>query len=124
MRNGLLPLPDYSSRSFCPLFEAMTEPTESTPLISNTKAYEAGCLACACLDKSSATPAPTKEKRIIVPSKVEPKTLLANERTFLHWLSVSVLLGMLALTVLRLPTSQGVTQCCAQAHVSASVQCR
>eukprot|EP00906_Rhabdomonas_costata_P008585 RCo012216 len=84
----------------------MSAPTERTPLISN-KTYDAGCLACACLDKREAAAAPQKEKRIIVPSKMEPKTLLANERTFLHWLSVSVLLGMLALTVLRIPTSQG-----------------
>ena len=36
-----------------------------------------------------------------VPVKVEPKTYLANERTFLHWLSISSLVGMMALAILR-----------------------
>eukprot|EP00667_Euglena_gracilis_P003061 EG_transcript_3072 len=35
--------------------------------------------------------------------RVEPKTYLANERTFLHWLSISSLVAMMALAILRRP---------------------
>ena len=59
--------------------------TEETPLLNN----EVGCLGCCA------------SARVPVAGKVEPKTHMANERTFLHWLSVSVLLGMMALTILK-----------------------
>lgn len=41
------------------------------------------------------------DKRICVPQKIDPKTFFANERTFLKWLSISVLVGMMSLTLLN-----------------------
>ena len=41
------------------------------------------------------------EKRICVPQKIDPKTFFANERTFLKWLSMSVMLGLMAVTLLN-----------------------
>jgi SPX domain protein involved in polyphosphate accumulation/uncharacterized membrane protein YidH (DUF202 family) len=35
--------------------------------------------------------------------RIEPKTYLANERTFLHWLSIASLVAMMALAILRRP---------------------
>ncbi|ORC86274.1 vacuolar transporter chaperone [Trypanosoma theileri] len=41
------------------------------------------------------------DKRICVPQKIDPKTFFANERTFLKWLSISVMVGMMSLTLLN-----------------------
>ena len=35
--------------------------------------------------------------------RVEPKTYFANERTLLHWLSISSLTGMMSLALIRTP---------------------
>ena len=40
------------------------------------------------------------DKRICVPQKIDPKTFFANERTFLKWLSISVLIGLMSITLL------------------------
>lgn len=40
------------------------------------------------------------DKRICVPQKIDPKTFFANERTFLKWLSISVMIGLMSLTLL------------------------
>nr|CCC49055.1 putative vacuolar transporter chaperone [Trypanosoma vivax Y486] len=41
------------------------------------------------------------DKKICVPQKIDPKTFFANERTFLKWLSISVLIGIMSLTLLN-----------------------
>nr|CCD12791.1 unnamed protein product [Trypanosoma congolense IL3000] len=41
------------------------------------------------------------DKRICVPQKIDPKTFFANERTFLKWMSISVMIGMMSLTLLN-----------------------
>lgn len=41
------------------------------------------------------------DKFICVPQKIDPKTFFANERTFLKWLSISVMVGMMSLTLLN-----------------------
>lgn len=46
------------------------------------------------------------EKRINVPQKIDPKTFFANERTFLKWLSISVMVGLMSLTLLNFGDSQ------------------
>lgn len=40
-------------------------------------------------------------KRICVPQKIDPKTFFANERTFLKWLTISVMLGLMSVTLLN-----------------------
>ncbi|CAD2219345.1 vacuolar transporter chaperone [Angomonas deanei] len=42
-----------------------------------------------------------EDKRICVPQKIDPKTFFANERTFLKWLSISVMVGLMSLTLLN-----------------------
>lgn len=42
-----------------------------------------------------------KDKKICVPQKIDPKTFFANERTFLKWLSISVMVGLMSLTLLN-----------------------
>ncbi|TKA57225.1 hypothetical protein B0A53_01181 [Rhodotorula sp. CCFEE 5036] len=42
-----------------------------------------------------------RDKRIALPVRVEPKVFFANERTFLSWLSFSVVLGGLAVGLLN-----------------------
>eukprot|EP00992_Anisonema_acinus_P007741 TRINITY_DN3696_c0_g1_i1.p1 TRINITY_DN3696_c0_g1~~TRINITY_DN3696_c0_g1_i1.p1 ORF type:complete len:153 (+),score=22.78 TRINITY_DN3696_c0_g1_i1:57-515(+) len=72
--------------------------TETTGLLRNrVSRQETGCMACIySMVKDD------EDKAVRVPPKMEPKVHLANERTFLHWLSVAVLIGMLALTLLRM----------------------
>ncbi|CAB5182916.1 unnamed protein product [Rhizophagus irregularis] len=41
------------------------------------------------------------QKRIALPTRVEPKVFFANERTFLSWLQFTVVLGGLALGLLN-----------------------
>jgi len=41
------------------------------------------------------------DRRLCVPQKIDPKTFFANERTFLKWLSISVLIGMMSVTLLN-----------------------
>uniref|UniRef100_A0A1D1Y4G1 Vacuolar transporter chaperone 1 n=1 Tax=Anthurium amnicola TaxID=1678845 RepID=A0A1D1Y4G1_9ARAE len=41
------------------------------------------------------------QKRIALPTRVEPKVYFANERTFLSWLQFTVVLGGLALGLLN-----------------------
>lgn len=50
------------------------------------------------MDKASTDP---NEKRICVPQKIDPKTFFANERTFLKWLTMSVMLGLMAVSLLN-----------------------
>ena len=45
---------------------------------------------------------PRRSPRAIVRTRIEPKTFFANERTFLQWLNISVLVMFLALSLLRL----------------------
>lgn len=40
-------------------------------------------------------------KQIALPTRVEPKVLFANERTFLSWLNFTVILGALAIGMLN-----------------------
>ncbi|KAH8685639.1 hypothetical protein BGZ60DRAFT_395698 [Tricladium varicosporioides] len=40
-------------------------------------------------------------KRIALPTRVEPKVFFANERTFLSWLSLGVVIGALAIGMLN-----------------------
>ena len=47
----------------------------------------------------------TPDKKICVPQKIDPKTFFANERTFLKWLSISVLIGLMSLTLLNFSDS-------------------
>lgn len=42
-----------------------------------------------------------KGKRICVPVRVEPKVYFANERTFLSWIEIGILLGAMAATLLN-----------------------
>lgn len=48
-----------------------------------------------------ATLEPTKDKRIALPMRIEPKVYFANERTFLSWLHFTVVLGGLAIGLLN-----------------------
>eukprot|EP00667_Euglena_gracilis_P024479 EG_transcript_28217 len=66
---------------------------------------EAECLACFCCYEPPPPPKGTEDKRIVRPSIVEPKTHFANERTFLHWLSCTVLLSTMGLRVLKSETA-------------------
>jgi len=43
----------------------------------------------------------TPGKRIALPTRVEPKVFFANERTFLSWLSIGVVIGALAIGMLN-----------------------
>jgi len=43
----------------------------------------------------------SKNKRIAIPVRVEPKVFFANERTFLSWLNFSIVLGSLSLGLLN-----------------------
>jgi SPX domain protein involved in polyphosphate accumulation/uncharacterized membrane protein YidH (DUF202 family) len=49
---------------------------------------------------SSGTPVSRKRSASLVRTRVEPKTFFANERTFLQWINVSVLVMFLALSLL------------------------
>ncbi|KAI8137995.1 vacuolar transporter chaperone 1 [Fennellomyces sp. T-0311] len=44
---------------------------------------------------------PSRNKRIAVPVRVEPKVYFANERTFLSWLNFTVVLGGFAVAMLN-----------------------
>ncbi|MCJ1375252.1 vacuolar transporter chaperone [Loxospora ochrophaea] len=46
-------------------------------------------------------------KRILLPTRVEPKVFFANERTFLSWLNFTVILGGLAIGLLNFGDSVG-----------------
>ncbi|KAJ2159706.1 GTPase regulator Nrf1 [Coemansia sp. RSA 552] len=46
-------------------------------------------------------PPTSRNKRIAVPVRVEPKVFFANERTFLSWLNFAIVLGSLALGLLN-----------------------
>jgi len=48
---------------------------------------------------------PGAEKRVIIPIRGEPRTYLANERTFLKWLRVSIVLSLIGVAILQ--TLQG-----------------
>ncbi|KAL2041071.1 hypothetical protein N7G274_006015 [Stereocaulon virgatum] len=43
----------------------------------------------------------TPNKRIALPTRVEPKVFFANERTFLSWLNFTVILGGLSIGLLN-----------------------
>lgn len=43
----------------------------------------------------------TLNKKIAIPSRVEPKVFFANERTFLSWLNFTVILGSLGIGLLN-----------------------
>jgi uncharacterized membrane protein YidH (DUF202 family) len=49
----------------------------------------------------SVRPKTSEDKRICVPQKVDPKTFFANERTFLKWLNISTMLGLMGITLLN-----------------------
>ena len=46
-------------------------------------------------------------KRIALPSRVEPKVFFANERTFLSWLNFTVILGSLGVGLLNFGDAVG-----------------
>ncbi|RCK59408.1 Vacuolar transporter chaperone 4 [Candida viswanathii] len=50
-----------------------------------------------------------KGKTICVPIRIEPKVYFANERTFLSWLSMGVLLGAVATTLLNYGSKSALT---------------
>ena len=50
-----------------------------------------------------------KGKSICVPIRIEPKVYLANERTFLSWLSVSILIGGVATALLNYGSNSTLT---------------
>ncbi|RIA88956.1 putative VTC1-protein controls Sec18p/NSF-dependent priming of snares and [Glomus cerebriforme] len=49
----------------------------------------------------STQPLLQQQKRIALPTRVEPKVFFANERTFLSWLHFTVVLGGLAIALLN-----------------------
>ena len=51
--------------------------------------------------KRSGKKATNEDKRICVPQKVDPKTFFANERTFLKWLNISTMVGLMGITLLN-----------------------
>jgi uncharacterized membrane protein YidH (DUF202 family) len=58
-------------------------------------------------NQRSAKPAAAYKKPIAIPVRVEPKVFFANERTFLHWTKVSVMISTLGLALLHAPPSAG-----------------
>ncbi|KAI5955220.1 VTC4 [Candida jiufengensis] len=50
-----------------------------------------------------------KGKTICVPIRIEPKVYFANERTFLSWISIGMLLGFTATTLLNYGTNSALT---------------
>ena len=54
----------------------------------------------------------TGRSKALVRTRVEPKTFFANERTFLQWLNISVLVMFLALSLLRYVVSISVIYLC------------
>ncbi|KAL6451823.1 VTC4 Vacuolar transporter chaperone 4 [Candida maltosa Xu316] len=50
-----------------------------------------------------------KGKSICVPIRIEPKVYFANERTFLSWLSIGMLLGAVATTLLNYGSNSALT---------------
>ena len=48
-----------------------------------------------------------KNKKKFVPTKIEPKTFFANERTFMNWISTSVLIQTMAFLLLNLGNKIG-----------------
>ena len=50
---------------------------------------------------AGATGGPSARAAALVRTRVEPKTFFANERTFLSWLQISVLVMMIAFALLR-----------------------
>lgn len=48
----------------------------------------------------------TRAKPRLVPIKIEPKTFFANERTFIHWMTASVLLITLAMALLTVQNDE------------------
>eukprot|EP01012_Entosiphon_sulcatum_P066619 TRINITY_DN95948_c0_g1_i1.p1 TRINITY_DN95948_c0_g1~~TRINITY_DN95948_c0_g1_i1.p1 ORF type:complete len:164 (+),score=15.55 TRINITY_DN95948_c0_g1_i1:22-513(+) len=56
-----------------------------------------GCAACVSKLYGTFQPDPQPPRT----AWAEPQNFFANERTFLHWLSSSVILGMLSLSILR-----------------------
>ncbi len=64
------------------------------------------------------TPAPSSGRALsIVRTRVEPKTFFANERTFLQWLQISVLVMLIAMGLLTgslVGTSGGGSMSCDQ----------
>lgn len=48
----------------------------------------------------------TRMKPRLVPIKIEPKTFFANERTFIHWMTASVLLITLAMALLTVQNDE------------------
>lgn len=50
-----------------------------------------------------------KGKTISIPVRIEPKVYFANERTFLHWLSIGMMLGFTAIALLNYGTKSSLT---------------
>eukprot|EP00668_Euglena_longa_P011245 GGOE01013634.1.p1 GENE.GGOE01013634.1~~GGOE01013634.1.p1 ORF type:complete len:158 (-),score=37.85 GGOE01013634.1:104-541(-) len=88
--------------------------SEQTPLLQNCEANCLTYLGCC----------PGGEQRVDGvdgDAKGESKTHLANERTFLHWISVSILLGMLSLTILKFYTVGPVVEILGHVYFTAAI---
>eukprot|EP00668_Euglena_longa_P038211 GGOE01049201.1.p1 GENE.GGOE01049201.1~~GGOE01049201.1.p1 ORF type:complete len:157 (+),score=19.23 GGOE01049201.1:32-472(+) len=82
---------------------------------------ETECLACFCCYEPPVPPRGVEDKRIVRPSKEEPKVHFANERTFLHWLSCTVLLSTMGVRVLKTESAGPFCVAAAYACLSCSV---
>ncbi|OMJ19552.1 Vacuolar transporter chaperone 1 [Smittium culicis] len=65
------------------------------PPASSSKAKQIDPLSAAESQPVGTSQAP--KKRLAIPVRVEPKVFFANERTFLSWLNVSIILGTISL---------------------------
>ncbi|KAJ1678890.1 hypothetical protein EV182_003149 [Spiromyces aspiralis] len=78
--------------------EAATHPKGNT---IGTDSYSKGKVSATIAKLPRPPASAAKDKRVIVPVRVEPKVFFANERTFLSWLNFSIVLGSLALGLLN-----------------------
>ncbi|KAF7721228.1 vacuolar transporter chaperone [Apophysomyces ossiformis] len=89
----------------------MAEAIESTPVVHTKSQKDLSPAGLRSLFKKSKTTflrKSTTRARATVPQKAPPvKTYFANERTFLHWLHFTVLLGALALGLLNFSDKVG-----------------
>jgi uncharacterized membrane protein YidH (DUF202 family) len=82
-------------------------PTASSTASAGSRRHRRGgrwrdwcCWPCDSLS-NLCQPAKPPEKGRLVPVRIEPKTHFANERTFLHWLSASLILMSLSIGLLQ-----------------------
>ncbi|CAI2176474.1 16040_t:CDS:2 [Funneliformis geosporum] len=64
---------------------------------------------------------PLIQRRIALPTRVEPKVFFANERTFLSWLQFTVVLGGLAIGLLNFGDRVGKISAAAFTFVAMSI---